>query len=510
AVFLLHIVLSRLIITQRGEIAVLKAFGYTNIEVGLHYLMFAIVATIIGTALGTAGGIVLGGSYMEIYGQYFEFPNLDYQVSPPLLIGSAIICMLGAFTGALSAVRKAVELPPAEAMRPEAPARYRQGILERAGLGARIPATGRMIVRNLERKPMTAFMSSLGVAMAVAMLTTWLFIFDGFIYMMDLQFRHIQREDLTLGFAEITDDRVHYDLANMQGVNKVETFRIVPVRFRYGHRKEELAIQGIELDSELRRIIDASANEISVPREGVVISDVLARRLRVGTGDTLLVEMLEGRRLKTELPVSGIVEDFLGINAHMNRAALDRLTGDKGAVSGAFLAVEPAHAESLSYELKQAPRIASVTSPDAMLDSFEEQLEESILVAVVFLLGFAGVIAVGVVYNGARISLSERGRELTSLRVMGFHRYEVTALLLGEQALITALAIPVGWMVGYGLGTMVSAALETDLYRIPFVILPRSYLMSALVVIVAAIVSGFLVKRRLDKMNIVDVLKTRE
>ncbi len=510
AVFLLHIVLSRLIITQRGEIAVLKAFGYTDFEIGLHYLMFAIVATLTGTVLGTVGGVVLGGSYMELYGQYFEFPSLDYRVSPALLIGSAAICMVGAVTGALSAVRKAINLPPAEAMRPEAPVKFRQGILERIGLGARMPATARMIVRNLERKPVTAFISSLGIAMSVAMLTTWLFIFDGISYMMDLQFRLIQREDLTLGFSEITDDRVHYDLENMQGVSRVETFRIVPVRFRYAHRKKEMAIQGIELDSELRRIVDASANEIPAPHEGVVISKVLAHQLQVETGDSLQVEMLEGRRLKTEVPVSGIVEDFLGLSAYMNRDSLERLTRDKGAVSGAYLSVEPAFSESLSYELKQAPRVASVTSPGAMLDSFEEQLEESILVAVVFLIGFAGVIAIGVVYNGARISLSERGRELTSLRVMGFHRYEVTALLLGEQALITAIAIPVGWALGYGLGVLVAVALETDLYRIPFIILPRSYMMSAVVVIVAAIVSGFLVKRRLDNMNIVDVLKTRE
>jgi len=510
AVFLLHLVLGRLITTQRGEIAVLKAFGYRDHEVGWHFLSFAIIAVFSGVLLGTGGGIVLGGAYMEMYGEYFDFPNLDYKLSPFLLVLAIGSCLLGAFTGALTAVRKAVLLPPAEAMRPEAPIRFRAGILERTGIGQQLPTMARMILRNIERKPVQGFLSSVGVAMSVAILTIGLFMFDGINYMMDLQFQSIQREDLTLTFKEIVDDSVKYDLARLPGVSTVETFRVSPARLTFGHNDREIAIQGMNPEGRLRRIINAHGQEVPVPNEGIILSSLLAKRLTVQRGDLLQVEMLEGRRKSAELTVTGIVQDFLGLSSYMSLESLHRINGDSDVVSGAYLTVEPGQMDSLSRELKQAPAVASVASPDSMLESFSEQIDESILIGVGFLLGFSSVIAIGVIYNGARIALSERERELSSLRVMGFHRREVAILLLGEQALVTLLAIPLGWLLGYGLAFVIAENISTDLYRIPFIIEPRTYVLSAVIVAIAAAASGWIVRHQLDQSNIVDVLKTRE
>lgn len=510
AAFLLNIVLSRMIATQRTEIAVLKAFGYSNIEVGLHYLRFAMVAVLAGALIGILVGIQLGRNMVQLYGDFFDFPTLRYEASWSLISIATGVSALAAGIGALGAVRRAVTLPPAEAMRPEPPAAFRQGIFERLGLGHVLPAAGRMILRNVERKPMRSIFSAIGVAFAVAILVIGLFMFDGVQYMMDIQFRQAQREDLSLTFSRPLSQSVRFDLAHLDGVTRVEPYRIVPVRLHSGHLEKETAITGMEPGMQLRRIVTSSGGTHPLPPEGMVMSKVLANQLSIQAGDFITVEMLEGERRTTSVLVTGIVDDFMGVSAYMNLNALHRLTRGARSLTGAFLAVEPESRTSLNAHLKKLPAIAGVASPAQMLASFEQQLAEGLFISVFFILGFSSVIAIAVIYNGARIALSERGRELASLRVLGFSRREVAVLLLGEQAIITVFAIPLGFLLGYGLAAAVSAGLQTELYRIPLIVSGQTYLMSAAVTLIAALLSGLIVRRRLNRMNLIEVLKTRE
>jgi putative ABC transport system permease protein len=510
AVFLLHLVLGRLITTQRGEIAVLKAFGYRDWEVGRHFLMFAVVAVLLGSVIGTVGGWYLGGAYIGIYRQYFDLPGLEYHLSPGLLLLALGVSVAGACSGALGAVRKAVALPPAEAMRPEPPARFDPGPLERLGIGRLLPSAGRMILRNVERKPLQAFFSSLGVALSTAILIIGLFMYDGVLHMIDLQFRQIQREDITVSFLQNVTGGARHELQRLQGVTRVETYRMAPARLRNGHFTRETAIQGMEADGQLRRIVTASGGVQQLPAEGLVLSRILADRLRVQVGDAVTVEMLEGRRQVTPARIAGIVDDFLGVSAYMNLQALHQLTGEQDVISGAYLSVMEPLRNALYRDLKQVPAVAGVASPASMLVSFEREMAQNIFISVGFLLGFASVIAVGVIYNGARIALSERGRELASLRVMGFHRREVAVLLLGEQAVITLLAIPLGGVIGYALAWLMVSSLQTDTFRIPYVITAQTFLTAAAVTVAAAAFSALAVRRRLDSMDLISVLKTRE
>jgi putative ABC transport system permease protein len=510
AAFLLNVVLGRMIAVQRTEIAVLKAFGYDNVEVGIHYLRFAMAAVAAGAVVGSAAGVWLGGQMVNMYTEYFRFPELRYELSWGLLLIAAGVSVVGAALGALGAVRRAVRLPPAEAMRPEPPARFRPGLLERAGIGKVLPAAGRMILRNLERQPVRALLSAVGVAFSVAILVIGLFMFDGVGYMMDLQFGKAQREDLSVSFNHPLPASVRHDLGHLSGVTRVEAFRGVPVRLRSGHLEEEAGITGLEPERMLRRIITARGGVQPLPPEGLVLSQMLAEKLGVSAGDGVDVEVLEGARRRETVRVTGVVEDFIGVSAYMQLDALHRLARGPEVVTGAFMAVEASARAELSAELKELPVVASVASPADMLRSFEEQLAESLFVSVFFMLAFSGVIAVAVVYNGARIALSERGRELASLRVLGFSQNEVAVLLLGEQGLITLAAIPLGWVIGYLLAAGLVAGVATESYRIPLVVSAQTYMYSAGATLVAAIVSGWIVRRRLDRMDLVEVLKTRE
>ena len=510
AAFLLNLVLRRMISTQRTEIAVLKAFGYSDAEVGLHFMGYALVAVGAGALVGMGSGVWLGRAMVEMYGEFFDFPTLRYEVKWHLVAIAASISLTAAVGGAIGAVWSAVQLPPAEAMRPTAPTRFKAGLLERLGLGRVLPAAGRMILRNVERRPGRSVFSAIGVAFSVAILIVSLFMFDGVAYMMDIQFRVAQREDLALTFNRPLPPSARYDLAHLDGVTRVETYRVVPVRLRAGHREREAAITGMAPDTRLRRIVTAHGAIRPVPQQGMMISRLIADELGLAEGDEVTVEVLEGARRMARVPVMGIVEDFMGVAIYMRLDELHRLVQGPRQISGAWLTVAEGAREELNARLKRLPAVASTASPALMLAAFEKQLAEGLFISVFFLVGFSSVISVAVIYNGARIALSERGRELASLRVLGFTRRETAVLLLGEQALITMVGIPMGWAVGYGLAALVVSGLQSETYRVPLIVNGETFVMASGVTIVAAGVCGWLVRRRLDRMSLIEVLKTRE
>jgi putative ABC transport system permease protein len=510
AAFLLNIVLGRLVGTQREQIAVLKAFGYTDVDVGRHYLRFALVAVLAGAALGTATGVWFGGALTQLYGQFFRFPELHYVIDWPLILFAAGISVAAAAVGALGAVRRAVRLPPAEAMRPEAPGAFRAGPLERCGVATWLSASGRMILRSVERRPVRSLLAALGVAMSVAILVVSMFFYDAVAHMLEVQFRQIQREDLAVYFNSPKVQSVRYDLATLEGVSQVELFRTVPVRLSTGHVQRSTVLTGLEPDGSLRRVIDQKRGPMQLPPDGVLLGDKLARILGVRPGDTVHARVLEGHRVSRSFVVAGTVDEMFGINAYMRYAELHDLLGEAPLASGAFLAVAAEDLPALNDRVKRLPAVVSAYSPAALRRTFEQQMSENLMVSVTFLVVLAGILAVGIIYNGARIGLSERGRELASLRVLGFTRHEVSVLLLGEQGLITALAIPLGWIIGFGMGAMILGMFDMERYRIPLVVSERTYAFSAIVVIVSAILAGFVLRRRLDRMDLIEVLKTRE
>lgn len=510
AAFLLNLVLGRMIAIQRTEIAVLKAFGYSNREVGTHYLLFALAAVFAGALPGIVVGIYLGAAMVQLYGTYFAFPSLAYSVNPVLILIAVGISALAAGIGAVGAVRKAVNLPPAEAMRAEPPSSFKAGIFERLGVARVLPSAGRMILRNVERQPVRSLFSVVGVAVSVGILVIGMAMFDGVDHMMELQFELAQREDLTVSFNAPLALSARYDLARIDGVTRVEPFRTVPIRLRVGHLEKEAAITGLEPDGRLRQIITTTGNVQYLPPEGLVISDLLAKQLGIAAGDVIDIEMLEGARPHAEVRVAGLVGDYVGLSIYGNLDAVHRLAGGERAINGAYLAADPSALPAINTRLKDLPAVASVSSPQAMLESFQTQMAESLFIGVFFILGFSAVISVAVIYNGARVSLSERGREMASLRVLGFTRTEVAVLLLGEQALTTLVAIPLGWWIGVGLAATVAAGLASETYRIPLIVSNQTYAIATIITLVAAVASGWIVRRRLDKMDLIEVLKTRE
>ena len=510
AAFLLHIVLSRLTTLQRTQIGLLKAFGYSNHEIGAHYLGFALVTVLLGLAIGVALGVYGGTWLTAMYRDFYRFPHLDYVVSSRVMSLTLLIVLAAACIGALGAVRRAVKLPPAEAMRPEPPAAFRAGLLERSGFSARLPSSARMIVRGLARRRGRAMLAALGIACAVGILILGRFGLDAMNYLLRVQFQVVQRDDLMVTFTEPVSGSVRDELKRLPGVLTAEPFRVVPAKLRFEHRSKRIQLLGLSAEGALRGLVDAKLRPVALPISGVVLTRKLGEVLGVVAGDSITASVLEGERPERTLQVVGLVDEPVGIGAYMDLRALNALMREAGSISGAFLEVDPHAAPTLYRALKQLPSVGGVALRDANLRSFEKILDRSMRSISVVEVLFACVIAFGVVYNGARIALSERGNELASLRVLGFTRGEVTWLLLGEQGVLTVLAIPLGFVLGIWTAWLLSVRLNTELYRIPLVIESATLSFAGVVIVVAALLSGMLVARRINRLDLIAVLKTRE
>ncbi len=508
--FLLNVLLSRLVGTQRGQIAVLKAFGYTRREIGLHYLGLALVAVSPGTVVGVSAGLWLAAGLMNIYARYFHFPGLPLRPAPDIIIVAVVIAAGSACLGALSAVRRAVALAPAEAMRPEPPATFRPGLLERLGLRALLSPASRMIVRNLDRRRWRAAFSVLAIALSVSIIVAGSYAIDAVERLVAVQFEAIQREDLTVVFQDARSSQVRYELARLPGVLQVEPFREIPVRLRLGHRSRRVGILGLPAGAELRRPVDRELHPVVLPPEGLVLNKALAEVLLARPGDTVTVEVLEGARPVREVQVVALADEPVGLGAYMDIAALHRFMREGDTVSGAWIKADALVVPKLYATLKRTPSVSGVAVRQAMLASFWKSFGESIWVSTAFLVGFATTIACGVVYNGARVALSERGHELACLRVLGYTRSEITRILLGEQSVLLLAAIPVGAVLGFLLSLLLSHFFSRELFRLPMVVNPATYAFAILVVVTAAIFSGFVVARRLWNMDLTQVLKARE
>ncbi|MDA8744616.1 FtsX-like permease family protein [Rubripirellula amarantea] len=510
AAFLLNIVVSRIISQQREQIAALKAFGYSNVEVGIHYLSLVLLISLTGTIVGTLFGFWMSSGMTAMYATFYRFPVLEFQIDS-FAIASAFLLTTGvAFFGTWLSVRDAIRLPPAEAMRPEPPPSFKPTLLERILPRRSLPPEMRMIIRNIARKPVKALLSVLGIAMAVSVMVLGNFSLDAMNYMMEFQFSKAQRQDLTVTFVEPATATVMYEMQQLEGVLSSETMRSVATRLSFENRSRRIGITGLEPSPQLYRLLDKQERVVNVPEFGLMLNTKLAQLLGVELGDEVTVEVLEDKRPTVVIEVTALVEEYAGLNAYMDKAQLHKLLKESAVASGAFLKVDSNSIDEVFHELEMRPGVASVTIKKSVLDSFRKTIAENILVMRSFIIFFAAVIAIGVVYNSARISLSERSRDLATMRVVGFTKREVSFVLLGEITLFTLAAIPLGWIIGYGLAGLMASGLDTDNYRIPLIISRDTYALAAVVIAVATVLSGLVVQRRIHHLDLISVLKTRE
>jgi len=511
AAFLLHVLMGRIIRTQRGQVAVLKAFGYRNSEIGLHYGLLTGWIVWIGSVVGILVGAWAADAMAGLYLEYYRFPELRFRLQPRVILLAVAVAGGSAALGVWGAVRSAVRLPPAEAMRPAPPTRFRRGWLERSGMGQRLLGQPtRIILRNLSRYPLKASLSVLGIGLSGALLVVGHYQFNAVDRMIDIQYRLVLRMDLHLTFIETTSERAAGELRHLPGAVFVEAYRAVPVRLVNGPREYQTEILGTDARSRLRGLMDDRMRPVTLPPAGLFLTQFLAGDLRLKVGDEVEVEILEGHRRTLMVPLVGTVDEPIGVSAYMERRALNRLMREGPAISGVWLLIDRGQERELFERLWEKPQVAGIGLIGDAEENIREYMGDTILVFMGILLFLAGSIAVAVGYNHARITLAERTRELATLRVLGFTRGEVAWVLLGEIAFLTVLALPVGWLIGTLFALLLNRALAMDMFRIPFIMTPETYAFAAAGVMAASALAALLMVGRLQQLDMVSALKTTE
>jgi putative ABC transport system permease protein len=508
--FLVNLVLSRMIRLQRPEIATLKAVGYSNAEVGRHYLGLVFIVLAPGSVAGLVGGAWLGRVVLALYGNSFRFPALRFELGPGLVASAVLVSALAAFAGAWGAVRSAVRLPPAQAMQPPAPARYRRSLLERLGLGALVGPSGMMIVRELVRRPFRTLLSSLGIAGAVSLLILSHFGLDSLLNYFEGTFRREQRQDLSVVFARPVAPSVVSGLKRLPGVVTAEGVRAVPVRIRYEHRARDSVVLALPAESTLRRLVARGGSEVEVPNDGVVLTKTLGDVLGIRVGDRPELEVREGDRRTLRPVVVGFVDESIGMQIYARAGAVAELEGDLGAVSSVLLKVDPAHVEEVEAALRRSPHIIDISDVSGDMQRLLDMNQSIMNVWTAISIALSAGVVFGVVYNNARIGLAARARDLASLRVLGFTRREISGILLGNQAIEVLIAIPSGLFLGVLWARQFMKSVDQETYRWAVTVAPSTYLLSVAVTLIAAAVSALWVRRSLDTLDLVSVLKARE
>ena len=510
AAFLVNMTLSRLIMLEREQIGLLKALGYRSTTVGLHYLEFALAIACIGIVIGLAVGTWLGFGLTRLYAEFYRFPFLVFRIEPAVYVIAAGVTLAAATVGALKAVRDVVALPPAVAMSPPAPAIYRRMLPEAFYAVLKIPQSLIMVARHLMRWPLRSVSSVLGIALGGSVLVGSLWVFGATEFMIDVTYHRSDRQDATISFVRERPLSALFDATSLPGVMAAEPYRSVPMRIRYGHVERRISITGKPPDTDLSRVLGPGLAPVRLPETGIALSDALAKILGAKVGDLVEVELLERNRRMVRLPVTGIIEGYLGLRAYMALQAVNRLMREGPLISGVHLLYDTDREDALFRRLKATPVANFIALQRASLQKFRETLAENLLFMVSIYVSLGMIIAFGVVYNFARISLSEQGRELASLRVLGFHKGEVSAILLSELAALTIVAQPLGWAIGYFFAWAMVQGFASELYRVPLVVNRSVYGWATVIVFASALVSALVVRRRIDRLDLIEVLKTRE
>lgn len=508
--FLLNLVMMRLIQTEREQIAILKAFGYSNFQVTMLYVKMVLMIVLLGVLLGVGVGAWMGKGLSEIYTDFYKFPYLIYHLDVQVVVSAISICFSVALMGALFAIKDAYQLMPAEGMRPAPPGDFKQSKLERLIGASKVAYFTRMIYRNIERRPVKSLMTMIGIAFAGGILMVGNFQQGSIDHMMDVHFHLNQKEDIQVAFNDIVSHRALYSLTSLEGVRHVEGQRSVPVRLKYEQNEYLTSIRAVAPNQQLRQILDLSLNPITIPKDGIVLNDYFRAVLGVDVGDSIIVEVLEGKKATQDIEVVGFIQEYMGLGAYTSFERLYDLLQEGPSLNGAVMSIEPAKKSIVFEKLKKMPAISGITFRDNAIKNFYDTLGETILVFTFFISIFGGTLAFGLIFNNAIISLAEKNRELATLRVIGLTETEVTYILLGELAILTLIAIPFGFLIGTVLCKILSVNLQSELYRVPLILKKNAYAYSGFIVIAASLFSSFFLYRRVKKLDMIATLKAQE
>lgn len=473
AALVLNILMIRLAQRQRTVIGTLKAIGYTDRAVMVHFLSFGVAVGLIGGLAGAALGIGLTHLMLDAYREFFQFPTFLYRSYPDLMLFGLMISVAFSLVGTIRGVREVLRLQPAEAMRQRPPDRGGSIFLERFPriwrlFGFRTHMALRSLFRNRTRT-VTAIVAT---ALATSIIFMSIASYDSFLYLVQYQFDMVAHSDVDIGMRDEASMRALYEARSLPGVDYAEPLLGVRCDLRHGRNARRMVITGLSESHRLTTPMDADQKPIRIPDDGLVLSRKLAELLDVRVGDKLEMTPVRGRRETRHVRVASIVETFLGMDCYADIRYLSRVVGESLAINAVQLAVSPAKVGELLRDIKTIPNAQGLGVRADAKASIEQTLVDTSLFSIGIMVIFAGVIAFGSTLNNALIEIGDRLREISTLRVIGYHPGQIAGILFRQSLATFVVGLLLAFPLGYYMVRLIATAYDSELYRMPVIIRP--------------------------------------
>jgi putative ABC transport system permease protein len=513
AALVLNVLLTRLAEQQRTVIGTLKALGYSDWQVFVHFLKFGLAVGLAGGMLGCGFGYWIAGKWTVMYRQFFEFPELENHFYPGLQTAGLTVSILCAAVGSIRGTRAVLKLKPAEAMRPKPPKQGGAVLLERVGwFWNRLSSGWRMVLRGVIRNRVRTGAGIFAAMMGASILVSGFMMIEATYYLIDFQFKYILSSDVDLTFKDEQDEAALFEAAALPGVDHAEPVLNVGCTFFNGPHRRKGGITGLVAGATLTVPRDLDGRPIRIPSAGLAMSRKLAELLHLKRGDLVSFRPVKGIRSLHSVPVVEISDSYLGMSVYTDIRYLSRLIGEELALTGVQLATDqdPAHTAALYRHLKQMPKLQAVTTRADMIENLQKSLMDLMWIFILILVVFAGVVFLGSILNSSLVSLAERQREVATLRVLGYGPWQVGSLLLRESLIVTLIGTVLGMPLGYALSVLVANAYDTEMFRFPVVSSAGTWIWTVVLAVVFALVAQAAVQWVVHRMDWLEALQAKE
>ncbi len=510
AAFLIYIAMSRLIKTERQNIAILRSFGYSIFETGQHYALFVLTVVATGCLVGTIVGWNLAHQATSIYASVYRFPSLPVQFDPWGLVYSMIAASMAGLLGGGISVWRAAILPPAIALRPEPPASYRLGWIDRLAVLFHLGSLNRMILRGMTRWPIRTVLGILGIALGIGSMVMGSYTQGAISYVIDFEFFFTRRYDIMVHLKEGTSEAAVKELLRLPGVLACDPFDSAACKIIVGNRQRTVTLYGIRESGKMVCPVDDQLKPVTIPSASVAFNNELFKALAISLGDSVEIELLNGTNRKIEVLAQARTSDYAGLNAYVNLDDFQRWFRDDESVRGAWLQVQADQLEAVTHLLNERPKVVAMTVKSRAIENFLETDSKNILLFRVFNMLFSSVIGIGAVYSIASISLFERQRDLALMRVLGYSAHETGRVLIGELVAMMLVAVPIGCLLGYLFACLATWMVNTEMQRIPILVQLDVFAASAFVSCVSCAISAIIIQRRVYSIDCVELLKSKD
>lgn len=513
---IIYITMTRMIENQRTLMGVLKALGYSDWDIMLHYETYPLMVGLLGSVIGSLMGIfVVGSAMMDLYNTYYNLPIGDAVIHWDLVLPASLLALFFCVVAGYNACRKELRLMPAESMRPKAPASGRKILLENWKLFWKsINFSWKIIIRNIFRYKKRSAMASVGIIFSTVLILMAMGFQNSVDYLMDIQFREIQKFDLKVSFSKILDASALNDVRSIDHIKSAEPVLESGMEITSGWRKKDIGIIALDSGSQLYGVLDAEGRRAVIPKEGILLPKRLMDTLGVNVGDRVFLRSFyPGKNEeidKRQVIIRGNTMELLGQSAICSTEYLDYLLREGTVINAAYVRLEDLeHEKEVVRELKDRMNVNTVQSKAEIVSNMEQTMGTMNSMILIMILG-AGVLTFAVIYNITNINIFERRREIATLSVLGFTTGELKSLVFYENFFLSAFGVLVGLLPGKLLTQAVLNMSATETMWFPAVLNPSSYFITALLVGIFTLTANLLLGKKVRDIDMVESLKSAE